>query len=71
MLPKEVPQQRIHLVVDVPARPEGLIGRCDYFERMPDGVRPKGAPRKVEFIGAVEWAFGPGSSRFNSYYRIL
>jgi len=35
---------------------------------MPDKVRPKGTPRNTTYLGSVEWTFGPGNSRFDSYY---
>lgn len=68
MLPEEVPQQRITLVVDIPERPDGFAGYCDYVDPMPDGVSPKGSPRNVTYLGSVEWAGSPRFSRFDSYY---
>jgi hypothetical protein len=35
---------------------------------MPEETRPKGLPRRLEYVGSVEWASGPRHSRFDSYY---
>lgn len=68
MTPDEVPQQRLVSVVSLPERPPLFDGKCDYFDAMPDEARPKGSPRNTTYLGSVEWAWGPGNSRFDSYY---
>ena len=68
MLPEEVLQQRLTLVVDLPSRPEGFLGECAYVRPMPDKARPRGSPRNTTFVGAVEWASGPKDTRFDAYY---
>lgn len=68
MTPGEVPQQRLVPVVLLPQRPPSFLGKCDFIESMPDEIRPKGSPRKTTYLGSVEWAWGPGNSRFDSYY---
>ena len=35
---------------------------------MPEGVRPKGSPRKLDYLCTVEWASGPRDGRIDSYY---
>lgn len=68
MLREEVPQQRSYLIVGISDRPNGFVGKCDYVEKMPGDVRPKGSPRNTTYLGASEWADGPGNSRFDAYY---
>lgn len=68
MTPEEVPQQRIHVVADLPRRPASFLGRCEYVEAMPDAERPKGSPRKVTYLGSVEWAWDPMHTRIDAYY---
>ena len=68
MTPDDVPRQRVHLVVALPPRPKMFQGFCDFVSPMPSEVRPKGSPRKMEYLGSVEWARGPRESRFDSYY---
>lgn len=68
MRPEDVPQQRVHLVVQLPPRPPSFQGYCDFVDPMPDDVRPKGSPRNIQYLGSVEWAWGPMNSRLDSYY---
>jgi hypothetical protein len=68
MTPEEVPQQRLSLVVDLPARPPQFQGYCEYVNPMPGNVAPKGSPRKLTYIGSVEWATSPRDCRLDSYY---
>jgi hypothetical protein len=68
MIPDEVPQQRLRLVVELPERSPKFHGICDFVESMPDDIRPKGSPRNTQYIGSVEWADSPMYTRFDSYY---
>ena len=68
MLPGALPQQRLHTVVDLIPRPESFQGRVDWLDEMPDELRPKGSPRKVEYLGQTEWAWAPMHSRIDAYY---
>ena len=68
MAPEEVPRQRLVPVVSLPQRPPSFDGQCDFIDPMPDAARPKGSPRNTTYLGSAEWAWGPGNSRFDSYY---
>jgi hypothetical protein len=68
MTPQDVPQQRLNLVVGLPARPPHFQGYCNFVDTIPSNIAPKGSPRKLEYIGSVEWASGPRDCRFDSYY---
>jgi hypothetical protein len=68
MTPEEVPRQRLHLVAELPARPQGFSAKCDFVDPMPDNKRPGGSPRNTLYIGSVEWAGSPMHTRFDSYY---
>jgi len=68
LTPEEAPQQRLVPVVSLPKRPLSFHGKCDFIDPTPDKVRPKGTPRNTTYLGSVEWAWGPGNSRFDSYY---
>jgi hypothetical protein len=65
---EDFPQQRVHLVVPLPPRPQGFHGKCDFHDPMPENVRPKGSPRNTLYLGSVEWAWSPVHSRCDSYY---
>jgi len=68
MLPSELPQQRLHEVVGLPERPGGFRGYCDWLNPMPEKDRPRGSPRRVDFVGSVEWAWGFRNDRWDAYY---
>ena len=53
MLPEQLPQQRLRLVVDLPPRPPGFVGRSNWLDPMPERDRPKGSPRKLSFEALV------------------
>ena len=63
-----LPQQRVHLVVDLPERPTGFRGYCQWNDPMPEKDCPKGSPRNVEFLSSVEWAWSPMHSRWDGYF---
>lgn len=66
----DLPQQRIHAVVSLPARPTGFHG----IRVPPDSAPPPVAlppvkmPRSAKYIGQVEWAWGPNNARLDAYY---
>ena len=64
--PDDLPQQRISEVVTLPDQPEGLEVRVELLESYPH--YPVRTPRKVLFLGGVEWARSPANSRRDSYY---
>lgn len=68
MSPEQLPQQRLHAVVDLPARPPGFIGQNAYIEPMPAAEAPKAPPRNGEFLCNVEWAWSPAHGRVDAYY---
>lgn len=64
--PDDLPQQRISEVVTLPDQPEGLEVRVEFLESYPH--YPVRTPRKVLFLGGVEWAWSPANSRRDNYY---
>ena len=64
--PDDLPQQRISEVVTLPEKPEGLEVRVEFLESYPH--YPVRTPRKVLFLGGVEWAWSPANSRRDNYY---
>ena len=64
--PDDLPQQRISEVVTLPDKPEGLEVRVEFLESYPH--YPLRTPRKVLFLGGVEWAWSPANSRRDNYY---
>ena len=64
--PDDLPQQRISEVVTLPDKPEGLEVRVEFLESYPH--YPVRTPRKVLFLGGVEWAWSPANSRRDNYY---
>ena len=65
---EQLPQQRLQAVVELPERPTGFKSYCEYIDPMPEKDCPKGSPRKVEFLGSVEWAWSPMNSRWDAYF---
>ena len=65
---ESLPQQRLHAVVELPARPPGFLGLNPWSNPLPDKDRPRGSPRKLEFLASVEWSWSPMHSRWNAYY---
>ena len=64
--PDDLPQQRISEVVTLPDKPEGLEVKGEFLEAYPH--YPVRTPRKVLFLGGVEWAWAPAHSRRDNYY---
>ena len=65
--PNELPQQQIFEVVELPPRPEPFECIAGFWQ-VPKELRPKSSPRKVDTVCAVEWAWSPMNSRFDTYY---
>lgn len=62
---EELPQQRVTLVVSLPARPEGFAG----LATPPASTRPPARmPASARYIGQVEWAWSPVNTRIDAYY---
>lgn len=65
--PNQLPKQRLVQVVDLPKVPTSFAPiPCLFF--MPDHILPKKRPREMTFLGTIEWAWGPMSSRIESYW---
>lgn len=67
MTPDQLPEQRLVEVVDLPKVPGGFAPIPCLFS-MPDHILPKRRPREMTFLGTVEWASGPMSSRIETYW---
>ena len=67
MLPMELPQQRIHEVVSLPARPTEFSSFVNYGD-MPEGTVSKNPPRNAIYLCQVEWAWSPMHNRLHAYY---
>lgn len=68
MLPSELPRQRIHRVMELPPRPASLETHVDWLDPEPAPVSTAGSPRKVTYLGTVEWAWSPAHDRLDGYY---
>ena len=55
MLPEELPQQRVALVVSLPPRPAEFKGLHDPPKKL---SLPAKMPRSAKYVGQVEWAWG-------------
>lgn len=70
MRPQDRPYQPGRYPLPLPPRPEGFQGYCEWVGGMqlPEHLRPKGSPRKVTYLGMVEWAFDPMHCFVEAYY---
>jgi len=67
MTPIAVPRQRLVEVVTFPPWPDhARITDCLFWH--PVNILPKRQPRCMHYLGAVEWAWHPLSSRADAYY---
>ncbi len=64
MSPSELPQQRIHEVVDLPERPKAFDCHVDYNVRS----LPKNTSTNSTYLCQVEWAWSPMHNRLDAYY---
>jgi len=67
MTPDQLPQQRIHAVVDLPPRPKSFESHCGKYLSI-RGLPSDNRTVKIQFIGTVEWAWSPMHSRIESYH---
>jgi len=67
MSPAELPQQRIHEVIDLPARPQPFDSVVGYGQ-FPKGSVAKKAPQNMTYLGQVEWAWSPAHNRLDAYF---
>jgi len=65
LTPDALPRQRLVEVVDLPAPPPHDITVCLLWR--PEFL-PKRLPRDMTYLGTVEWAWHPLSSRIDAYY---
>lgn len=67
MLPSELPQQRIHEVVELPERPKPFRSKVGLWN-YPSKRVPKDRPRKPIYLCQVEWAWTPMNNRIAAYH---
>ena len=67
MSPSELPQQRVHEVVDLTQRPEPFDCKAGYWD-YPSGSAPENQPRNPTYLCQVEWAWSPVHNRLDAYY---
>jgi hypothetical protein len=67
MSPDQLPQQRIHEVVDLIERPDPFDFSVGYGS-VPENARGKGKPKSAAYLAQVEWAWSPMHNRLDAYY---
>ena len=67
MSPDQLPQQRIHEVVDLIERPDPFDFSVGYGS-VPENARGKGKPKSAAYLAQVEWAWSPRHNRLDAYY---
>jgi hypothetical protein len=67
MSPDQLPQQRIHEVVDLIERPDPFDFSVGYGS-VPENTRGKGKPKSAAYLAQVEWAWSPMHNRLDAYY---
>jgi hypothetical protein len=67
MSPEQLPQQRIHEVVELPNRPVPFDCLAGYGV-VPADVLPKSNPRSPIYLAQAEWAWSPMHNRVVAYY---
>ena len=67
LTPDQLPRQRLVEVVDLPAAPAGFDPTVCLFW-MPWDILPRRRPRRMSYLGMVEWAWNPMSSRLEAYF---
>jgi hypothetical protein len=68
MSPGELPQQRIHEVINLPKRPDPFICFVGYGCKVPQKEHSEYEPRSPIYLGQTEWAWDPMHCRLESYY---
>jgi hypothetical protein len=67
MRPEDRPQQRIHEIVVLPARPDPFDCSVGYGQ-FPKGALPSSTPKNKIWLCQVEWAWTPMHNRLDAYY---
>ena len=67
MAPSLRPQQQLYEVVKLPELPKNLNPKIEIDEPLLRNP-PKASPRKITFVGSVEWAWSPAHGRIDNYY---
>jgi hypothetical protein len=67
MSPSQLPQQRLHEVVELEPWPFAFEPIAGYGQIPPD-ILPKRTPRNVTYLCQVEWAWTPINDRLDAYY---
>ena len=68
MSPDELPQQRIHEVVELPDRPEPFDCLVGYGCKAPQKAPSEFEPNSPIYLGQTEWAWDPMHCRLEGYY---
>ena len=66
MRPEDLPQQRVAAVFELPPRPPGFQGVCEFEHKLDDSHRPESMPRSARFLATLEWAYDP--DRLMAFY---
>tara|TARA_B110000003_G_scaffold242609_1_gene250510 strand:+ start:58 stop:516 length:459 start_codon:yes stop_codon:yes gene_type:complete len=67
MAPSLRPQQQLYEVVKLPELPKNLDPKIEIDQPLLKNP-PKASPRKITFVGSVEWAWSPAHGRIDNYY---
>ena len=67
MAPSLRPQQQLYEVVELPELPQKLDPKIEIDQPLLKNP-PKASPRKITFLGSVEWAWSPAHGRIDNYY---
>jgi hypothetical protein len=68
MAPSQLPQQRIHEVVDLLSKPDQFDYHVGYGRKVPDSNYSHDEPADAEYLAQVEWAWDPNHTRLEAYY---
>ena len=67
MSPEQLPQQRIHEVIDLPERPAKFEFNVDYG-CSPQDVQSISGSKNACYLCQTEWAWSPMHNRLDAYY---
>jgi hypothetical protein len=68
MSPDELPQQRIHEVVELPVRPAPFDCLVGYGCKVPQKALSDDEPTSPIYLGQTEWAWDPMHCQLEAYY---
>ena len=68
MSPDELPQQRIHEVVELPEQPVPFECAAGYGCKTPKKAFPVEGPKSPKYLCQTEWAWDPMHCRIEGYY---